>query len=171
MEIGIEIWKDIPELNGKYQCSNVGRIRRINKDIRCEKYKYLKLQTNKKGYTIVNPTRNYRKSVHRIVAELFIENPYNKPFVNHKDLDKKNNNIYNLEWVTASENSLHAQENNKLGRMHILVKDSKTNIVYNSVKEASEKLLYPYKYASKMINKKGSYKNLVKIEKIYKTLS
>lgn len=167
----MEIWKDIPELNGKYQCSNYGRIRRINKDIRCEKYKYLKLQTNKDGYTIVNPTRNYRQSVHRIVAELFIENLNNKEFVNHKDLNKKNNYVDNLEWVTASENSQHAQENNRLGRMHVIVKDKNTDIVYNSIKEASIKLLYPYKYISKIIGKTGSYKNLIKIEKIYKTLS
>ena len=166
----MEIWKDIIELNGKYQCSNFGRIRRINKDNRCEKYKYLKLQINKDGYFIVNPTRTYRKSVHRIVAVLFIQNPNNKLFVNHKDLNKKNNNVDNLEWVTASENSQHAQDNNKLGRMQIVVKDNSTNIIYNSIKEASEKLSYPYKYVCKIMNKTGNYKNLIKIEKTYKTL-
>jgi hypothetical protein len=167
----MEIWKDIPELNKKYQCSNYGRVRRINKDPRCVKYKCLKLQTNKRsGYYYANPTTTYRKMVHRIVAELFLENTYNKKCVNHKDLNKKNNNADNLEWVTYSENSQHAQANNKLGRMCVILKDVHTNVTYSSIKDACNKLNYPYKYVAKKINENGSYKNLIKVEKIYKTL-
>jgi hypothetical protein len=167
----MEVWKDIPELNGKYQCSNYGRIRRINKDHRCNKYKYLNLQCTKDGYYSVNPTLAYRKRVHRIVAELFIENKENKKYINHKDLDKKNNHVNNLEWVTPSENSQHAQDNNRLGRMHVILKDIYTNTTYNSIKDACDKLNYPYKYVSEIIKKNGNYKNLIKVEKIYKTLS
>lgn len=166
----MEIWKDIPELGGKYQCSSYGRIRRVNKDPRSEKYKILKAQETKDGYISVNPTKDYRKRVHRIVAELFIENPHQKKYVNHKDLNKKNNHVDNLEWVTESENSMHAQLNNMLGRMHVFVQDKETGNVYRSIKDASRVLGYPYTYASKIIREKGEYKNLVAIEKTYQTI-
>lgn len=67
---------------------------------------------NKYGYVEYNLVDKYGKykhiQAHRIVACLFIDNPNNKPYVNHLDGDKLNNNIYNLEWCTASENERHS---------------------------------------------------------------
>ena len=60
--------------------------------------------------TLVNKTTRKRRNyaIHRLLAEAFIPNPLNKPMVNHIDGDKANNNLENLEWVTAKENSDHA---------------------------------------------------------------
>lgn len=166
----MEIWKDIPELNGKYQCSNYGRVRRINKDPRVEKYKILKLQLTNKGYMSVNPTKDYRKSVHRIVGELFLERQDGKNIINHKDLDKTNNRFDNLEWVSYSENSKHAQDNGKLGRLHVNVIDINTSRTFGSIKDASEYFGYPYTYMAKILKQKGQYKNILIVEKTYKNI-
>lgn len=74
----------------------------------------MKLTLEDKGYHIVCLHLNGKKKltkVHRLVAQAFIPNPNNKPQVNHKDLDKTNNNVDNLEWVTGYENYLHAVAN------------------------------------------------------------
>ena len=77
--------------------------------------KFLTPWKNKAGYLYLNlffRNISIRKSVHCIVAETFIPNPENKPQVNHKDGNKENNDVSNLEWVTQSENNLHAIKNN-----------------------------------------------------------
>ncbi len=74
----------------------------------------LKQSKMKKGYLTVATRENGRRKtsyVHRLVAEKFIFNPENKCCVNHKDANKTNNRIDNLEWVTNRENQLHALEN------------------------------------------------------------
>jgi len=165
-----EIWKQIPGLDGKYECSNKGRVRRVNKDPRCEKYKMLNLQNTKDGYISVNPTIKFRKRVHRLVAEVFIPNPDNKPFVNHKNLNKKDNNVDNLEWVTASENSIHAQSNGKLGRMSYTISNEDGTEVFLSAKEFVDAVGGSYKVIVRDLKKSGEYKNYKVIEKTYKSL-
>ena len=101
-------WKDVVGYEDYFRVSNTGSIfsKRTNK--------YLKLIVSKTGYHIFTTKFNGRKSksycfkVHRLVAEAFISNPENKPVVNHKDGNKINNKIINLEWATHSENSQHA---------------------------------------------------------------
>lgn len=115
----VEVWKDIPDTDGQYQVSNYGRVRSVYRRYRgskiCYKTKILKTALSSSGYPHFHVIINGRcvsKKVHRFVAEAFVENTHNKPFVNHIDGDKTNNICSNLEWVTAKENAEHSIQNN-----------------------------------------------------------
>ncbi len=111
-----EQWKDVDD-KGFYQVSTNGRVRSW-KNGRWGKRKtpkIIKLGYCRRGYDRVKIQDNETQvncSVHRLVAQAFIPNPEKKPQVNHKDGNKKNNHISNLEWVTNQENMDHAHENN-----------------------------------------------------------
>lgn len=102
-----EIWKTINDFKN-YEVSNLGRIKSLPRPK--TKGGILKSQINKLGYskiTLLKNGKQYLFSIHRLVAEAFISNPNNLPEVNHKDGNKQNNCVDNLEWVTHSENIKH----------------------------------------------------------------
>lgn len=113
----MEEWRDIKGYEGKYQVSNEGRVRSLDRiGIRGYNYKgkILKSRPNKRGYMwVVLEGKNY--SVHRLVAETFISNPNNYPIINHKDENTSNNCIDNLEWCTNEYNINYGTANKRRG--------------------------------------------------------
>lgn len=101
-----EEWRDVPNYEGLYQVSNLGRVKSFARKYCIERI--LKTINSSKGYLIVNLCKNKKHKqflVHRLVAEAFIPNPENKPCIDHIDTNKENNKITNLRWVTNKENN------------------------------------------------------------------
>lgn len=104
-----EIWKDIAGYEGLYQVSNLGRVKSLAKlcGHRPKGETILNIQ-DIRGYkrvTLCKDNKLKKFQIHRLVGLAFIENPENKPCINHKDENKANNNVDNLEWVTWKENT------------------------------------------------------------------
>ena len=104
----IEVWAPIDKCY-PFEISNLGRVKNSKTG------KIRKRSFDKDGYVlaVIRETgirKSISKKVHRLVAQYFILNPENKPEVNHKDGNKQNNNIGNLEWATTRENKKHAKK-------------------------------------------------------------
>ena len=125
-----EIWKDILGYEGYYQVSNFGNVKSMDRIVERKnngtgnlplKSRILSLNTYPRGYKRVTLRKNnISKSffVHRLVAEAFIPNPNNYPYVNHKDENPSNNHFDNLEWCINEYNI----RNGKLGQRISLAK-------------------------------------------------
>jgi len=113
-----EIWRAHPDIVG-IEVSTFSKVRTLDRVVSSEKRtqfikgRVLKQSYNSCGYLQVNIKVNGKwtiKKVHRLVAQTFIENTDNLPDVNHKDCDRKNNNVDNLEWCTASYNNQYREK-------------------------------------------------------------
>ena len=160
-----EIWKFINGYENIFMISNFGRVKSLDRYIECKngkmfhvKEKILKPTKDKDGYRTIN--LYYKQTIkackiHRLVAEHFIPNPNNLPEVNHKDEDKSNNYVDNLEWCDRKYNVNYYIKNNQ-EKFYNQIHNARKNIslnkkvevykygeyvkTFNSVKECSEEL-------------------------------
>ena len=181
-----EIWKDVPGYAGIYQVSNLGHVKSLSRQIIVRGYtrllhndRLIKISKYKNGYCFVTLSKNGINEqilLHRLVIKTFVGN--SKLEVNHKDGNKENNNINNLEYVTHSENQFHSfrvlKRNQvkswlgKRGERHnksigIIAENIKTKekIKYGSMRIAEEEMSISRATIRKYINKNTPYKNIL----------
>ena len=142
------IVKQIPEY--PYFCSEDGRI--FNSD-----GKEMRQSKDTKGYRIVGLTKNKRTKtlkVHRIVAITFIPNPLMFPQVNHKDENKENNNVSNLEWCSNLYNARYGTRTSRSANRHkkaiVAIGSDGQKIRFSSISEAAESLKIDGSYITKV---------------------
>lgn len=151
----MEIWKKI-EGHEQYEVSNYGRVR--------SKRKVLKPFVNGRGYYRVEIGHKNLRFVHRLVAEAFIENPNGYPIINHKDEDKTNNHVSNLEWCTHKYNSnygttpIRCSEKSRMPVIQVLPNGE--IVKWESLRAIERELGYSHANISKAC--KGYYKKAYK---------
>ena len=152
------IWKDIKCYEGFYQVNNLGKVKSLVRKGNL-KERILKPSVGLNKYLHVVLCKNGQLktfSVHRLVAEAFILNPNNRSCINHKDGDKLNNKVWNLEWATYKENMRHADTTglrNVKGEAHSLAKLTKADVI--QIRESNlkqNKLAKIYKVSQSLIS-------------------
>lgn len=147
----MEVWKDVKGYEGLYQVSDQGNVKSLARK-RTGKpwYKERILKPlDRKGYLAVSLYADGKcklYSVHRLVADAFVPNKEGKQQINHKDGDKTNNKMSNLEWVTPSENILHSFDclGKKAHTRKVLCVE--TGEVFESLKAVTEKTGIAYNH-------------------------
>lgn len=117
-----EIWKDVKGYEGLYKVSNAGKVYSIRNE------KLIKPKKNNRDYIQIRLYKDKKVEhwlLHRLVATNFIENPNNLPQINHKDEDKNNNCVENLEWCTNLYNRHHGTGIERMAKNHDYEKISK----------------------------------------------
>lgn len=149
-----EIWKPVKGYEGYYEVSNLGNIKRLDtitryksSGVRNYPGRMLKQEVILDGYSrvvLMKEGKKKRFMSHRIVAEIFVPNPYNKSFVNHINGDRLDNRAENLEWCTREENERHAVsvlgKSMKGKTRPKMIRCLETNIIYKSMNNCVEHL-------------------------------
>lgn len=131
-DLGFEFWQDIPDYEGLYQVSTYGRVKSLGRNkAHSHRDGIIMRPFSKEMYPKIMLVKNGERkafSVHRLVAYTFLPNPNNHPYVNHKDENKTNSRVENLEWCTPQYNSLYGTGLQKHST-EILVYDSNGNFI------------------------------------------
>ena len=137
----MEVWKDIEGYEGLYQVSNLGNVKSFPRHgTRTNQVFFLSQSKDSKGYMRVwlsngKVQKNFK--VHRLVASAFVENPNNLPQVNHKDENKQNNSLLNLEWCNRKYNCNYGT---RLDRQRKRVFCKELNEEFADAREAQRKI-------------------------------
>lgn len=132
-------WKDVKDFEGIYQVNSKGEVR----SIRFKRKRILKTGINNSGYvqvTLSKDGKDYKKLIHRLVAEAFLTNNDNLPCVNHKDENKENNNVENLEWCSVGYNNTYNKKQLRRSKPIVGI-DIKSGLIleFESFQEATRK--------------------------------
>lgn len=138
-----EIWKPVRNYEGLYEVSNMGRVKSLNYN-KTGKEKIMKGVGDGNGYLQVGLYREGKRKkcrINRLVAQAFLENPQNLPEVNHKDENKLNNCVDNLEWCSRSYNMTYNGRAKKVGKknskpVYSIDKESGLITYWESIREA-----------------------------------
>ncbi|MBZ5857775.1 NUMOD4 domain-containing protein [Flavihumibacter profundi] len=158
------IWRPVKNYEGLYEINKDGEVRSLHKR---NFEKIMPQRIGRGGYNTVRLSKNGRDStkyVHRLLGFAFIINPDNKPIINHKDCNKLNNHIDNLEWVNQSENMKHAYNAGvlykNLGANHheaVRLQSMETGELFETIKEAAEKAGVNYNTFRNSLNSGTNY--------------
>ena len=159
-----KLWKEIPGTDGKYLISTDGEVMAISRRVkfghvyRWTKTKLLTPRDNGKGYLELEFLGKHHY-IHRLVAEAFIPNPYNFPCINHKDENKENNSVKNLEWCDYSYNTNYGTrtkraKEKRFGDRFVVI-NLDTGDVYQTPKDASRAIGIHNDYISRVCKGKS----------------
>lgn len=156
----MELWKDVKGYDGKYQVSNLGNVRSVDRTftnacgvVVTRKGTILKPRVNRNGYMRVTMHKGGKVNtevIHRCVAVAFIPNPEELPQVNHKDGNKRNNNVSNLEWCTSMENMHHAAQKGLRNNALEYAKSARKAVIATNL-ETGEETFYESVHAAERV--------------------
>ena len=160
-----EIWKDIKGYEGLYQISNLGNVRSLDRyvedNIKTQfiKGKRLKPFGNGNGYLVISLLKNGKrknKYIHRLVAEYFIDGYDEDKVINHKDFNRENNDISNLEIVSQKENVMYSLKKGRYEKAYKV-------ITAKHIKRAQDKILNNKEDILKMYENGASINEISKL--------